>query len=52
MRPLRTGKVLALKGNVMGEPFREPEFFNAMASTWLRTTPAAYKLKDVLLDVK
>ena len=31
------------------EPFKEPEFYNAMLRIWLGPVPADYKLKDTLL---
>ena len=47
-----TGLVITAKGKVQGEPFKEPEFFKAMMSIWLGTSPADFKLKDALLGVK
>lgn len=44
-----TGTVLTIKGNVEGEPFREPEFFNALMRIWLGPKPADWQLKDALL---
>ncbi len=44
-----TGTVIAIKGMVQGEPFKEPEFFNAMMRIWLGPQPADFKLKDALL---
>jgi len=37
---------------VQGEPFTEPDFFKALMSIWLGSSPADYKLKDDLLGVK
>ncbi|MBA4265150.1 MAG: hypothetical protein C0453_08720 [Comamonadaceae bacterium] len=44
-----TGTVLTIKGKVEGEPFVEPEFFNALMRIWLGTKPADWQLKDALL---
>lgn len=44
-----TGTVITVKGKVQGEPFKEPEFFNALMRIWLGTNPADFKLKDALL---
>ena len=46
-----TGTVLTVKGNVEGEPFKEPEFFNALMRIWLGQKPADWKLKEALLGV-
>jgi hypothetical protein len=43
------GTVITIKGKQSGEPFKEPEFFNAMLSIWLGKSPADWKLKDGLL---
>ena len=43
------GTVIAVKGKVQGEPFKEPEFFKALMSIWLGPQPAYWKLKDNLL---
>lgn len=32
-----------------GEPFVEPEFFNALMRIWLGAKPADWQLKDALL---
>jgi hypothetical protein len=34
------------------DPFREPEFFNALLRIWLGPVPADYRLKDALLGEK
>ena len=47
-----TGTVLTIKGNVEGEPFKEPEFFNALMRIWLGPKPADWQLKDALLGKK
>jgi len=44
-----TGTVLTIKGQVEGEPFREPEFFDALMRIWLGPKPADWQLKDALL---
>ena len=44
-----TGTVLTIKGKVEGEPFKEPEFFNALMRIWLGPKPADWQLKDALL---
>lgn len=44
-----TGTVLTVKGKIEGEPFKEPEFFNALMRIWLGPNPADWKLKDALL---
>ena len=44
-----TGTVITLKGKPQGEPFKEPEFFNALLGIWLGNLPADFKLKDALL---
>lgn len=43
------GTVLTVKGKVEGEPFKEPEFFNALMRIWLGRNPADWKLKEALL---
>jgi hypothetical protein len=44
-----TGAVVSVKGVQQGEPFKEPEFFNAILRIWLGQAPADWKLKDALL---
>ena len=44
-----TGTVVSVRGVQQGEPFREPEFFNALMRIWLGPVPADWKLKDSLL---
>ena len=44
-----TGTVLTVKGQVEGEPFREPEFFEALMRIWLGPKPVDWQLKDALL---
>ena len=47
-----TGTVLTVKGKVEGEPFKEPEFFDAVMRIWLGPKPADWQLKDALLGKK
>lgn len=44
-----TGTVVTLRGIPQGEPFKEPEFFNALLRIWIGQVPADWKLKDSLL---
>ncbi len=44
-----TGTIITVKGVAQGEPFKEPEFFNALLRIWLGPNPADWKLKDALL---
>jgi len=44
-----TGTVITIKGKPYGEPFKEPEFFNALLRIWLGPNPADWKLKEALL---
>lgn len=44
-----TGTVVTVKGVPQGEPFKEPEFFNALLRIWLGPVPADWKLKEALL---
>jgi hypothetical protein len=44
-----TGTVLTIKGKVEGEPFKEPEFFDALMRIWLGKKPADFRLKEALL---
>ncbi|HMS07570.1 MAG TPA: chalcone isomerase family protein [Burkholderiaceae bacterium] len=43
------GTVITVKGQPQGEPYKEPEFFNALLRIWLGPNPADWKLKDALL---
>ena len=43
------GTVITVQGKVQGEPFKEPEFFNAMMGIWLGKSPADWQLKEALL---
>ena len=43
------GTVVSVRGIPQGEPFKEPEFFNALMRIWLGPVPADWKLKDSLL---
>ncbi len=47
-----TGMIITAKSKVQGEPFKEPEFFKAMMSIWLGSSPADFKLKEALLGNK
>ena len=47
-----TGTIVSVRGVPAGEPFKEPEFFNALLRIWLGPVPADWKLKDSLLGVK
>ena len=40
------------KGKLQAEPFKDPAFYRALMSIWFGNTPADWKLKDELLDVK
>lgn len=44
-----TGTIITVKGKPQGEPFKEPEFFNALLGIWLGNAPADWKLKDAML---
>ena len=44
-----TGAIVTVKGVPQGEPFKEPEFFNALLRIWLGPNPADWKLKEALL---
>lgn len=44
-----SGTVVTLRGVPQGEPFKEPEFFNALLRIWLGPVPADWKLKESLL---
>lgn len=44
-----TGTVISVRGVPQGEPFKEPEFFNAMLRIWLGPKPADAALKEALL---
>jgi Chalcone isomerase-like len=44
-----TGTVITIKGKPYGEPFKEADFFNALARIWLGANPADWKLKDAML---
>jgi hypothetical protein len=46
------GSVLTVRGKVVGEPFKEPEFFKAVMAIWMGPVPADFKLKDALLGAK
>jgi hypothetical protein len=44
-----TGTIISIKGQAYGEPFKEPEFFNALLSIWLGKSPADWQLKSAML---
>ena len=44
-----TGMTTSVNGKVQGDPFKEPEFFNAMMSIWFGQSPADWRLKDAML---
>ncbi len=44
-----TGTLVTVKGQPQGEPFKEPEFFDALLGIWLGPRPADWKLKEALL---
>lgn len=44
-----TGTIISVKGKPSGDPFKEPEFFNAMLRIWLGPNPADWKLKEAML---
>lgn len=46
------GTVIAVKGQVQGQPFKEPAFFQALMRIWLGNNPADHLLKDALLGKK
>jgi hypothetical protein len=46
------GTIITIKGKTFGEPFKEPEFFNALTSIWLGKSPADWQLKEALLGQK
>jgi hypothetical protein len=48
---LGTGTIISVKGKAYGEPFKEPEFFNALLRIWIGQKPADWKLKDSLLGI-
>ena len=43
------GTLVSVKGVPQGEPFKEPEFFNALLGIWLGAKPADEQLKKALL---
>lgn len=44
-----TGTTLTINGKVQPDPFKEPEFFNALMRIWFGDKPADSSLKDALL---
>jgi hypothetical protein len=47
-----SGTVVSVKGQAQGEPFKEPEFFNALMRIWVGKSPADHLLKDALLGTR
>jgi hypothetical protein len=45
------GTVISVKGVQQGEPFKGPDFFNALMRIWLGNAPADRMLKDALLGI-
>lgn len=43
------GTIIAVNGQVQGEPVKEPEFFSALMHIWLGPSPADALLKNALL---
>ena len=43
------GTLVTVRGVQQGEPFKEPEFFQALLRIWLGRQPADWRLKDALL---
>ena len=43
------GTLVNVRGVQQGEPFKEPEFFQALLRIWLGRQPADWRLKDALL---
>jgi hypothetical protein len=44
-----SGTVIMVNGKAESEPIREPEFYTALMSIWLGSSPADLQLKDALL---
>jgi hypothetical protein len=44
-----SGTVVSVRGVPQGEPFREPEFFQALLRIWIGPAPADWQLKERLL---
>ena len=47
-----TGLVVSVNGKPVGEPIKEPEFYNALLRIWLGQVPADFVLKDALLGLQ
>ena len=47
-----SGTVISVKGQPQGEPFKEPEFFNALLRIWVGKSPADHLLKEALLGTR
>ena len=48
-QPGKGGSVISIDGKPAGEPFTDPEFFNAFLKIWLGKDPADSRLKGALL---
>jgi hypothetical protein len=46
-----TGTVITVQGKTTGDPFKEPEFYDALLRIWLGTSPADWQLKESLLGI-
>jgi hypothetical protein len=46
------GTIVSINGKPVGEPFKEPEFFQAMMGIWIGSVPADFKLKEALLNAQ
>jgi hypothetical protein len=44
-----TGTLIGVKCTSNSDPYKEPEFYNALLRIWLGPNPADWKLKDALL---
>ena len=42
------GTAVTLQDVQQDQPFKEPEFYNALLHIWLQPNPADWKLKDAL----
>lgn len=45
------GTVISVKGKPWGEPFKDPEFFNALLRIWLGPNPPTWQIKEALLGI-
>jgi Chalcone isomerase-like len=46
------GTMILVNGKQVGEPIKEPEFYNALMKIWLGKAPADANLKEALLGIK